>query len=785
MTYQSRRVLRPPTVPQGPREPEPAPGLPLADDANAIKEEAAGVASEPLPLDAAKTVTVPVPPSPRGFRPAIQANQDPSPDLHGDDAGGTEDKKAVETTPVAEKPVTVVVEASAWTAAKITPPSTWRQGWAMAACPRCHHQPTSMVLHESGTFWCAHCGHHGDVRLRAIRGGPQPLARVSSLWERGKPVDEVAHSAERLAQVGLEVEDLSRLDARWAHVLMPDQGWVPALMLPCRDETGQIVDVAAIPYDANGWGSPQRMPGGAPRPWGWSTQFSQVVWTSHVFDAIALRKAGIHEAVALPDGLHPDLPQHSAWGFFPLIEADVTELRKLTLALRNDSAGHALEEELARRWGRERSFRVRWEGVQPSHGGFAAAWRMAHGDAATAQRLVDAQPFPVIGIHELDDVDEAFEALYALGLQPGVSTGMPSLDQFYTVKTGQWTVITGIPGHGKSNILDQILVNLARDQGWVFGIFSPENQPIERHYANLMEKRLRKPFSEGPTARITASEKDSLKPWLNRHFKVLLPDDEAGNWSLEGVLALAKVLVYRHGIRGLVIDPWNELDHSRDNQTTETEYISRALTKIRRFARLHDVHVWVVAHPTKLEPQADGKYPVPTPYMISGGAHWRNKADNAISVFRNVGDVDDDITDVHVQKVRFKEVGRVGVASVRCERVHGAYVDDIDQGLRARALAQKKPLPSSEVRRNSPTSMPAPPLNYSPDYDNQIANAMGFSDDGMFPGSHGHQPVSSSGVGAVNLGLPGLPGEADPFEQQFRELGATPPSDADAPAPPA
>lgn len=53
----------------------------------------------------------------------------------------------------------------------------------------------------------------------------------------------------------------------------------------------------------------------------------------------------------------------------------------------------------------------------------------------------------------------------------------------------------------------------------------------------------------------------------------------------------------RFGIRGLVIDPYNELDHQRPTYMTETEYVSQMLTKIKRFAQYHEVHVWLVAHP--------------------------------------------------------------------------------------------------------------------------------------------------------------------------------------------
>lgn len=88
----------------------------------------------------------------------------------------------------------------------------------------------------------------------------------------------------------------------------------------------------------------------------------------------------------------------------------------------------------------------------------------------------------------------------------------------------------------------------------------------------------------------------------------------------------------RYGIRGLLVDPYNELDHQRPSHMSETEYVSQMLTKIKRFAQHHDVHVWFVAHPRQLR---DWKGQPPTMYDISGSAHFINKADNGLVIHRN------------------------------------------------------------------------------------------------------------------------------------------------------
>jgi twinkle protein len=102
---------------------------------------------------------------------------------------------------------------------------------------------------------------------------------------------------------------------------------------------------------------------------------------------------------------------------------------------------------------------------------------------------------------------------------------------------------------------------------------------------------------------------------------------------------------------------------------TETEYVSEMLGKVKRFAVNHDVHVWFVAHPVKMQPQ-NGKMPVPTLYDISGSANWTNKADVGLVVHRNF---DTNQAEIHVQKVRDKWVGQPGRVTLDYDKATGRY----------------------------------------------------------------------------------------------------------------
>jgi twinkle protein len=260
------------------------------------------------------------------------------------------------------------------------------------------------------------------------------------------------------------------------------------------------------------------------------------------------------------------------------------------------------------------------------------------------------------------------DRLYRYGMPKGHSTGWDCVDELYTVMAGEWTLVTGIPGHGKSEWIDALMVNLGRQHGWKFAVFSPENQPTEYHLSKLAEKYIGKPFSQGPSERMTPHDKDVAISFLDQHFRFLMPELP----TVDGLISRLKSIVKRHGVRGVVLDPWNEIDHSRLGSLSETEYICQALSKLRAFARGHGVHLWIIAHPTKLQKGSDGQYPVPTPYDVAGSAHWRNKADNCIAVWRDVKQ-ETSTVEIHVQKIRKKSVGRVGVVELAYDRLTGQY----------------------------------------------------------------------------------------------------------------
>lgn len=297
--------------------------------------------------------------------------------------------------------------------------------------------------------------------------------------------------------------------------------------------------------------------------------------------------------------------------------------------------------------------------------------------------LADAGELPpaIEGIIDPLDCADELEEMFFNGLPTGTLTGYPSLDQYYRVMQGQWTIITGIPGSGKSTLLDNILVNLAKEHGWKHLICSPEHQPIKRHIASLCSIYTGKEFRRDVMSEAEYAE--SLA-FVQDNFKFIYPPEK--DFTVNYILDLAKAIQESgFDFTGFVVDPYNELEHKRPTAMTETEYVSWLLSRFRRYARDSEKHLWLVAHPTKLrkvekrygadvtnEEMVKSVYPIPTLYDISGSAHFFNKADMGISVYRDKSD-GKNYTQVHVQKVRFRECGGIGTAELRFDWRSGKY----------------------------------------------------------------------------------------------------------------
>jgi twinkle protein len=539
-------------------------------------------------------------------------------------------------------------------------------------CPQCsafRKKKTYRCLNvnlDKGVWHCWHCAWSGSL----AKGSdiPSQPSRHSKLYRKPSyaPPEALPHRMlEWFAARSIPEAVVQRNRVAYGPVYMPQlEDEVEAIQFPYYRQ-GEVVNIKYRDFDKN-----FRMAGGAERVlYGLDdVQGDTLIWVEGELDKLAVEVAGHVSCVSVPDGAPSPNTKDYQTKFDYLASAEdlLAPIRKHIIAVDDDPPGEKLAEELIRRLGPERCWRVQW----PSGCKDANDVLMRDGPEALAECIQHAQPCPIAGIVRVRDLCDALTTLYAEGLPSGLSPGWDALARLYTVRPGELTVVTGIPAHGKSTLLSAMLINIAMQQGWTFAVCSPENLPLERYAARLLELYGGAPFSAGAIQRMSRDMLEQATTWLDAHVCFLLPEEQSP--TVVHLLDLARTQVFRMGVKGLLIDPWNELDHSRTPHLQETEYISQALSQIRRFARQHQVHVWLVAHPTKLQKGNDGHYPVPTAYDIAGSAHWRNKADNVLSVWRDVKAADHRVQ-VHVQKIRFREVGHLGMVELVFDPLTGRF----------------------------------------------------------------------------------------------------------------
>ncbi len=273
------------------------------------------------------------------------------------------------------------------------------------------------------------------------------------------------------------------------------------------------------------------------------------------------------------------------------------------------------------------------------------------------------------GIYTFDHFEAEIDRLYRDGHEETYSTGWPAVDQIMKVpaQRGMLWIVTGIPNGGKSEFVDALCVNLAKAHGWRSAFCSFENPP-DLHAVKLLEKYLEMPFWEGPTPRMGEADLARGKAFIVEHFPLIRANDESP--TLDWLFDKMRAMVLRHGVRIIVIDPYNELEHRRPAGMTETEYVSDMLGRMRRFAYSHDCQVILVAHPAKMRRKDNGDLPIPGLYDISGSANFANKADIGLTVHR---DLKTGRTTISVRKCRFKHLGKIGEAELEYDVPTGCY----------------------------------------------------------------------------------------------------------------
>ncbi|WP_394700344.1 AAA family ATPase [uncultured Bacteroides sp.] len=380
----------------------------------------------------------------------------------------------------------------------------------------------------------------------------------------------------------------------------------------------------------------------------------QCIITEGEVDALSFVTVGRTDVVSVPSGANKNL----TW-LDRFVESHFENKDVIYLAVDNDRKGLELQQELLRRLGRERCRILTYgEGCKDAN-----EHLLKYGANSLLKTIEEAPEQPLEGVYTADDVADDLRTLFENGFSSGAPTGLETLDRNLTFELGRLCVVTGVPGSGKSEFIDELVLRLCLRHGWKPAFFSPENLPLVYHLRKLAEKltgRLFVPFST------SESLYRRLVNYLTDNVCHILPKDD---FTAETILEKARELVRRRGIRTFVFDPFNRLEHLIPDGMSETQYISAFLDKLTNFAVRNNCLVILVAHPRKMNRDAQtGRTPVPTLYDINGSAAFFNKCDFGLTVER-----DTDVVRIHVQKVKFRHLGQPGIVPFVFNTVNGRY----------------------------------------------------------------------------------------------------------------
>ena len=385
--------------------------------------------------------------------------------------------------------------------------------------------------------------------------------------------------------------------------------------------------------------------------------YEYCIVTEGEMDVLALHEAGIPNAVSVPNGA--TLNSNNLDYLDNCIDY-FEDKDKVILAVDSDEAGQALQQELVRRLGAEVCFLASFEDCKDAN-----EYLIKYGKEKLAERITRARPVPLENVTTFRDIESEVTDFVTNGFKPGFQIGLQNFDDIFSTYTGQFITVTGIPSSGKSDFVDQMVVGYNANYGWKTAFASPENAPTYLHAHKLM----RKTWQGMPKKEDIGSDRwNQVADHCNSNYFHI----DMERYTLESVLRKGAELVKRKGIKCLVIDPFNKVRDVDCKTEDVNRYTMEYLTKIETFAKKYDVLVFIVAHPTKMYKDKDGKIEEPTMYNIKGGGEWYDASYHGILVHR---DYEAKTVKAKILKVKFQNLGENGAeAHFKWEPKSGCFV---------------------------------------------------------------------------------------------------------------
>lgn len=289
----------------------------------------------------------------------------------------------------------------------------------------------------------------------------------------------------------------------------------------------------------------------------------------------------------------------------------------------------------------------------------------------------NAKDVKVEGIFECKDFENEILFSYRNYQPIGTTTYFKNIDENWKHRLGEVTVWTGYNNEGKSLLLKQLLLLKSKYEGWKHAIYSPEEVPLAEFYTDIIESYIGKSADKGQLKWSNYMSEMQIKSGIefcNSHFYTVYPDEDH---SIDELLRKFSYLVRRFNIKTVSFDPYNQIHHKMKLGEREDLYISRFMSKLRKFAVDHMVAVHLVAHQSTPLINSSENYPKPNIYKIKGGGTFGDKADNVVVVWREYRNTDPKNTEVKFisQKIKKQKLtGIPGESIINYDRRSNRYI---------------------------------------------------------------------------------------------------------------
>jgi len=359
--------------------------------------------------------------------------------------------------------------------------------------------------------------------------------------------------------------------------------------------------------DPEGKRNPYTNKGPTPILFGWQTipkDADEIVITEGEIDAMSYHASGIN-AVSLPFGGGKGGKHNWIKNDFDALK----QFKRIYLSMDMDEPGEEAKKELIQRLGRHRCYIV----------------KLPHKDANEClQKDVDLISY--IKKADTEDIEnltaaetyheKVVERIRGLSDEPeGMKLPWYTTHQQVRFREGEVSIWTGINGHGKSMLLDHVMVD-GLSQGYSWCVFSGEMQPVT-HLTRVYRQI-------AGASEMSNKTLDGILEWITGGIFLF---DVRGSSKSKDIWDAFEYAYMRYGCKQFIVDSLAKCGMREDDYNRQKFFIDKASD----FAKDTNSHVHIVAHARKGESEKG----IPGKLDVKGTGAATDMVDNVFSVWRN------------------------------------------------------------------------------------------------------------------------------------------------------